>query len=85
MISPVLFREQKNQTHSSWAPVQGSTDILPAFLRGISDSMDKFGSSNTFAIFLAKKTECELSQEEDSLLSSWVELYLERGPFSLEG
>lgn len=49
--------------------MQGSTDTLPAFLRGISETVNKFGSSNTFEIFLAKETECELSQEEDSLIS----------------
>lgn len=48
--------------------MQGSTGSLPAFLRGVLQSMNGFGSSNIFEILLAKETECGLSQEEDRAL-----------------
>lgn len=61
--------------------MQGSTDILPTFLRGVSESMNRFASSDTFEIFLAKETECGPSQKEDRALYLWLDLCLEGGPF----
>lgn len=65
-------------------PRQGSTDVLPTSLRDISESMNRFGSSNAFEIFLAEETGCGLSQEEDRPLYLWVDLCLGGGLFLLK-